>query len=205
MVLALDQMMHLCAKNGITVTLAPRVGESLICRARNNSVADFINKDHDYLFTLDDDIDPPLDTLISLIKCDKDIVGGFYRLKVKDNPLTAVRLPRGDDDPTYDVVLKGNMLVPAQYVSTGCMLVKRHVIEAMWHHYTELHYTQNASDEERCALYMPFIHEHPDGFREYLSEDWAFCQRALSIGFEVWADGSIKCGHWGAVRYAFGE
>lgn len=202
MILTLQNAMKFAAHDAVSTTLKPRVGESLISRARCNSLVDFIESDRDYLLTLDDDIDVPQDFIIELIAADKDIIGGFYRLKDKDSAHTAIRMPldRKHEIPDFPEIFKNDMIVPAKYVSTGCMLVKRSVFLRMIGHYKELHYLQNVTRKQAWALYLPFIHEN-----EYLSEDWAFCQRAEDIGFEIWAHGGVRCAHWGLIKYDFEE
>jgi hypothetical protein len=34
-----------------------------------------------------------------------------------------------------------------------------------------------------------------------VSEDWDFCAKARSKGFEVWADTDVVCGHIGSTTY----
>ena len=111
------------------------------------------------------------------------------------------------DDNTFKLseVLKEGQTVEVKYLSTGCMLASSKLIEDMVKAYPDLEYDQNGTDKIAYALYQPYIHVQPSGFREYLSEDWAFCQRAIDIGYSVWADGSIKCGHWGLIKYDFEE
>jgi hypothetical protein len=197
MIIKIQQAMQYAAGFGITCTLSPRVGESLICRARQNSLIAFMDTDCDYLLTIDDDVETPEHAIVKLIQDNKDIVGGFYRLKQDDRAVTAVRIP---GKPDFPEILKKKLLTPAVYVSTGMMLVKRRVIEAMTAAYPSLHYTQNRTGKPAWALYQPYIHHD-----EYLSEDWAFCQRAKDVGFEVWADGAVRCGHWGLIKYTFEE
>ena len=69
--------------------------------------------------------------------------------------------------------------------------------------YPDLVYTENISKEPRFALYQPYIFTHPTGFREYLSEDWAFCQRAKDIGIPIYVHGGVQCSHWGLVNFDF--
>jgi hypothetical protein len=202
MILTLQNAMQYAAKHRISTNLAPRVGESLICRARNNSLINYMETECDYLLTVDDDIEIPVSGIVKLIKADKDIIAGFYRLKDKDEAHTAIRMPkeRQHEIPDFPEIFKKNLVVPAKYVSTGCLLVKRSVFLKMIGHYKELHYTQNLTKKQAWALYMPMIHAD-----EYLSEDWAFCQRAEDVGFEIWAHGGVRCGHWGLIKYDFEE
>lgn len=182
---------------GIATHLAPRVGESLICRARQNSLNDFYQGNFDYLFTVDDDVEVPLETITKFVKADKDIIGGFYMLKDKSKAHTAVRLLKGNKIDLPDI-FKQNLIVEVKYLSTGCMMVKRSVIKKMMKAYPELRYIANITNNKQYAFYMPYIYND-----EYLSEDWAFQQRAHEIGFKSWADGSIRCGHWGLTKFDF--
>jgi hypothetical protein len=90
--------------------------------------------------------------------------------------------------------------VEAYYLSGGCVLYKREFCQKMWDLYPELSYTENLTKKERRALYMPYIHEG-----EYLSEDWAYCQRALDKGFKMYLRPDVLCDHWGLRNYTFAE
>jgi len=196
-VLSIEDAMRDAAKNGYDTVFPPQVGDSLIDRARNNDLINFMQKGADLLFSIDDDVSIPPDTISRLAKADKDIVAGIYRLKV-DNPVAAVRLPI--EGPSWAEVLGRGLLTQAIYVSTGCFMVKKHVVEGMIEKYPELHYKRNVVGDKAWAFYMPYIHEG-----EYLSEDWAFCQRARDVGFEVWVHGGVKCAHWGKKMFVFGD
>lgn len=195
----LQQTIQYCRSHGITTKLRPRVGDGLVSRSRNNVLADYLETDYDYLFTWDDDLEIPEYTIAKLVENDRDICGGFYRLKTDEAPRVAVRL-RQDFKEDYSDVLKRSMILPVKYVSTGCMMIRRNVIRKMIDEYPELYYKENVTGKDRWGLFIPYIHN-----LEYLSEDWAFCQRAQDIGFEVWADGGIKCHHWGKKLYKLGE
>jgi len=197
MVMTLQGALHQASKRGISSTFQPRVGESLICRARQNELPVFMQQNFDYLLSVDDDIEVPDHALWKLVKNNKDICAGVYRLK-HDNPNTAVRLP--NSGPGWPEVFKKKLVTPAIYVSTGCMMVKRSVVEGMIERYPELEYRRNVVGDVAWAFYMPMIYQ-----REYLSEDWAFCHRARGAGFEVWVDGGVRCNHWGKRKYGFDE
>ena len=196
MSLTIQDVMRYSAKHGMSTTFSPRTGEALIDRARNNEVVELLRRSScEWFFSVDDDLVFPQNALIELKKQDKDIIGGVYRLKY-DEPQLAIRVSR--NGAKWDKILKKDLVVPAIYVSTGCMLVKRSVIETMVEKYEELMYTRNMTADKGYALFMPYIYRD-----EYLSEDWAFCQRAKDLGFEVWAHGGVKLGHWGKKLYRF--
>lgn len=197
MSLSIQAAMGAASRKGLNCAMPPRVGDSLISRARQNELVPFMQRNFDYLFSLDDDVDIPENTLVKLIENDKDICAGLYRFKSSE-PGISGRIP--SDGPKWAEILQRNLVVPAIYASTGCMMVKREVIEGMIEKYPELEYRRNLVSDVCWALYMPFV---KDG--EYLSEDWAFCRRAKDAGFEVWIDGGIKCGHWMQKRISFEE
>jgi hypothetical protein len=197
MSLSLQDAIRETAKQGNDLTFKPRIGESLICRARQNDLVDFMQRGFDYLFSVDDDVFLAPDTITRLLEEDKDVVAGIYRLG-QDAPVAAVRLP--NDGPSWNDIMKKGLLAPAIYVSTGCMMIRRNVVEGMIEKYPELHYKRNVTGDRAWALYQPFIYKE-----EYLSEDWAYCQRAKDAGFEVWVHGGVKCGHMKKKLYQFGE
>ena len=49
-------------------------------------------------------------------------------------------------------------------------------------------------------FYMPFCYEF-NGERIYLSEDYAFCQRAIEAGFTIYANPAVRLGHLGQYVY----
>ncbi len=48
---------------------------------------------------------------------------------------------------------------------------------------------------------MPYTMPWKEDGHIYLSEDWAFCQRARDAGFDCWLDPSIRLGHMGQTMY----
>jgi hypothetical protein len=188
-------------RHGILCEMTTAVGESLICRARNRILSQFLNSNATHLFTIDDDVGLPEQGIRNLVLANKHIIGGVYRLKDPKNAITAVRLK---DPRQWGMILNGGLVADANYISSGCMLISKEVVLAMVEAYPELHYTENQTDEPRYALYQPYIYQHGEGgFREYLSEDWAFCQRAKDIGYPVYVHGKVQCAHWGLVRFDF--
>lgn len=183
---------------GIKCSLIPRLDESLLCRARNRALADFLYKtEFTHLMTVDDDLIFPEDTIKAMLEVNKPVVGGFYRLKTDEYLGTAVRI-KGSVDWRPTVIDK--VLAEADYVSTGCMLVKREVIVDMINEFPAQEYVENLTGRPLWALYQPFVHFNGT-FREYLSEDWAFCERAKQAGHSIWAHGGVQCAHWGKTLY----
>lgn len=188
---------------GYRIKIVPHVGDSLLCRGRQNLFHSFLNDPDksEYLFTLDDDIQVPPDIFLKLTDANKGIIGGVYRLKKEydtENPGSAYNYLAFRKHPDYDVILNDENPVEVKYVSTGCILYSREFCQKMWDSYPELSYIENATGEEKRALYMTMI--DPDE-KEYLSEDWSFCWRARAIGEKIWLHPQVLCDHWGLKNY----
>ena len=62
-------------------------GESLVTRARNNAVADFLaNKEWTHLFWIDSDIGFDIDSAFRLLLSDYEVAAGVYPLKKENWP-----------------------------------------------------------------------------------------------------------------------
>ena len=151
---------------------------------RNRIVADFLeHKECDYLFMLDGDIIPP-DNILDLIDHQKDIIGGLcfaYRgraivpliLKEKENKSGKI------ENTSYDILdVDGNAgLVECDAIGTGCMIMKREILE-------------------RPEMRYPFKNYYNEDGERILGLDLSFCKRAKNIGYKVWCHLNFACSHW---------
>ena len=146
---------------------------------RNHIAQEFLKTDADYLLTIDSDTVPTKNPL-NMIEHDKDIVGGVYPAYKNDAFIwLACRL---DTDKSYKQYPKEYRvgLKQVDALGTGCLLVKRKVLE---------------------AIPMPFIDKVREGVGDReLGHDLYFCKRAKEKGFEVWADWSIECEHYKEIN-----
>jgi len=147
----------------------------------------FLESDCDYFFNVDADImfldqdKNPIDTLISN---GKDVVGGIYTFKrppcqPSHRPLELQELYEKDGKFPIDykfTIPEG--LHEVKWLAGGCMLISRKVIIELM--------------KEHLVPNLPMIYK-----KEYLSEDFAFCQRAIENGHKIFADSSINLGHCG--------
>lgn len=168
--------------------------ESLIQRARQTIFKRFLESDCDFLFFVDDDIllfSP--DTINQLVEMNKDIVGGLYICKKP--PYNPVYMPfeKQYHDFTQE---KHPRLV--RFVSTGCMLISKKAAHAMSisHKYPfdcyETTITKGSGENQ--------IEE-----TLYLSEDWAFCDRASKAGFDIWINPKPILGHLGSYAFSIND
>jgi len=184
------------------------IGCSGITYLRNRHISTFLYgaKDCTHYCQLDCDLilhnQSASDNLFDkLLAHDLDFVGGLY----------AYRAPRPGQKFPCSSILKGGAepcrnsgLVEALYLSGGCWLVKREVIERMAKAFPELEY-DTEDGAKGAGLFLPFIYKWENGFRQEMSEDYAFCHRWREIGGTIWADTAIDLGHIGLREYKLWE
>lgn len=180
-------------------------GDALIDRARNRVATKFlIDTQFDMLFFLDDDvIIDTMDATRIMWQCYKqklDIVGAAYPLKQMSRPGFAVR-PYADG--AFQFGEEGGV-VEMRYVSTGCMCIRRETLQKVVDQF-EMPLCDGATGQPpQYPLFEP-THRYFDDRWHYLSEDWAFCQRALDAGLKVWCDTTSKLGHIGPHTYTWDD
>lgn len=203
----------MCAANGIGINFYYLFNESLIQRARNYVVDEFLRSDCTHLLFIDADIAfNPRDVLgllaVQISDPEKyNIVTGPYPKKTiawekvaraaaaglgKDNPF---ELENYGADYVFNPVKKGssfNLSEPLEIGEggTGFMLIPRATLEKFRDAYPELsykpdHVRTDAFDGSReiTAFFDCII--DPDTKR-YLSEDYFFCKKSREIGMKVW-------------------
>lgn len=156
----------------------PTLGVSPVDNARNEIVQEFLKGDCTHLFWIDSDTIPPMETLLTLLSHEKDIVSAITPIIEHDES-------RKDSDSNgfykkWNCVGLDNAfvkphtgLVPVLGAGGSCILVKRAVYEKMpspWYRF--------AYNGDQC-----------DG------EDISFIVKARALGFEAFADTDLLCGH----------
>lgn len=173
-------------------------GDSLICRARNNIVHDFLMNpcigQPEYLIFLDTDIIFTPDQIFRLLSHRiEGIVCGQYFLK------------QAKRQPVYNTINgeKPNKqgLMKVADAGTGCMVIHRNVFKVMREKIEQSHwYTCDQNKDRRFS----FFNAGPVNGR-YLSEDWLFCHRARALGIPVYVDTKVTVGHVGWASYPLPE
>jgi len=173
-------------------------GDALIDRSRSRAATKFLETDYDILLYLDDDIFFDAVELTRMLwemwQKDLDIIGAGYITKEADEPSFTFRT-RGDQNIVF-----GNEggIHEVRWLATGCMAVRRRVIEKMVD--SETVHLCNRDTINFYPFFMPF-EKLIDGKWNYLSEDYAFCERANELGFKCWVDSRMKLTHFGNYLY----
>jgi len=219
----------LCMKYGIECRFSFLFNESLITRARNYLVDEFLRSGMTHLLFIDSDIlFDPMD-VIALAALDKDVIGGPYPKKsinwkaVWTASKNLIKNPTFDEskfDPaelqsvTGEYVFNAvpgtkqfNVTEPLEVmeIGTGFMMVKREVFDKFKTEYPHLNYKPdhvgqaNFDGSRYIHAYFDTVID-PDSHR-YLSEDYMFCQYFRNIGGKIWLCPWMKTQHVGT--YAF--
>lgn len=176
------------------------VGDSLVGRARNHLVSDFLESPCDTMLQIDSDILFTPKHIELITSHDEGIVGGFYPRK-SDGPMAWIA--NGFDDGTNPPDERG--LVNLMYMGTGFLCVKREVFVKMKEHWPDDNYVADGQTKRKEHNFFP-VGVVPNRCDEgktnrYLSEDWYFCERALQLGYKVWGDSRVILQHIGAAVY----
>lgn len=207
-----------CAAQNISIQFMITNGDSLVTRARNVIVSEFMEGNGDYLLFLDSDIGFTAEALIRLVRSNYPLCGTAYPKKELDwkkilkiakdcedeieLQARAANYVLNYDSP--DVVLDGKGFARVQDLGTGFLLIKREVFTKMIEAYPELKCgAPVASDGTSSgkAHYAFFDTEIERSTGAYLSEDWFFCRQWQRLGGEVWMDTTQALSHTGMFTF----
>ena len=186
--------------------------ESLIPRARNNALGKFMKSDCTHLFFIDSDIEFQPQAVMDLLTINKDVACGAYPKKaynwnrfmhsMKNEPGSKESQDSRGLDFAYNArldrngeVMKQKKFLRANHASTGFMMIKKDIVRKLYARHKELEIiTDNLSKEDStiCGLFCCMIKD-----KQYLSEDYSFCERVNDIGGEVWINFHHNLNHVG--------
>jgi hypothetical protein len=216
------------AKYGIEAKFSFLFNESLITRARNYLVDEFLRTDFTHMLFIDSDIHYNPQDVLALMALDKDIIGGPYPKKsinwnnvahaARNHPNMEPKDLEGLVGEYVFNVVKGTsqftVTDPLQVleIGTGFMMVKREVFEKMAKEYPTIQYKPDHVGQANFDG-SRYIHAYFDtvidtkesitggGSDRYLSEDYMFCQMWRKMGGEIYLCPWMKTQHIGT--YAF--
>lgn len=215
-------------KYGIETKFSFLFNESLITRARNYLVDEFLRSDHTHLLFIDSDIHYNPQDVLALMALDKDVIGGPYPKKSINwgNVAQAARAHPNIEPKELEQlvgeyvfnVVKGTKQftvtdpLEVMEIGTGFMMVKREVFEKMEKEYPMIRYKPDHVGQANFDG-TRYIHAYFDtvidtkesivggGSDRYLSEDYMFCQMWRKMGGQIYLCPWMKTQHIGT--YAF--
>lgn len=220
-----NDLAMLCTQAGIKVRFYYLFNESLVQRARNYCVDEFLRSDCTHMIFIDSDIHfnaKDVLALLGLAVHDKEkyqIMTGPYPKKTIawEKVAVAAKKGRADENPfelenyTSDFVfnpvkgMKGEFKlhepIEVMEAGTGFMLFDREVLKKYDEAYPELRYkpdhvrTDNFDGSRMITAFFDCIID-PESKR-YLSEDYFFCRKAREAGIKVWMCPWMQLNHIG--------
>ena len=175
---------------------------SLVTQGRNLCVAGFLESDFTHMLFIDSDIYVQAESILKMIERDKDVISIPYPLKtmmwdkamdrINNNEIKNIKnlktslntYPMRVEDDTDIRVNKGVMEVT--HSPTGCMLIKRNVIDKLIKAYPDKGIVQktviNGEYVDKPHMWNFFDCIHDPETKTYLGEDFSFCKLWKDIG-----------------------
>lgn len=227
---SMQDLTALCMRYGIQMRCYYLFNESLITRARNYSVDEFMRSGMTHMMFIDADIGFDPNDVIALLALQSDespydIIGGPYPKKciAWEKIKQAVDKGFADKDPNQLEQFVGDYVFspvfqegtteirldePAEVleIGTGFMMVRRTSFEKFAEAYPGQYYkpdharTEHFDGSRDIVAYFDAVID-PES-RRYLSEDYMFCQWSRKIGLKTYLCPWMRLTHTGT--YTFG-
>ena len=217
----------LCSRYGIEMRSYFLFNESLITRARNYCVDEFLRSDFTHLLFIDSDIGFNPNDVLALMalqtdESDYDIISGAYPKKcitwekiksavnkgfADENPNTLEQFV-GDFvfNPVRGSTIKINEPAEVSETGTGFMMIRRKTFEQFAEKFPETLYvpdhvrSENFDGSRKINMFFQAEIEKESG--RYLSEDYWFCFKVRSVGMKVWLCPWMHLQHSGYYTFA---
>lgn len=223
-----NDLATLCASYGIEVKFYYLFNESLVQRARNYVVDEFLRSECTHLMFIDSDIGFKAKDVLSLLGIQisepekYDVITGPYPKKTIawEKVKKAVEMGKADENPFYldyysaDYVFNpaGNVQsfridepVEVAEAGTGFMLISRETFNKYEKAFPEYKYrpdhvrTENFDGARDIMAY--FDCQIDPVSRRYLSEDYFFCQNLRKAGMKIWMCPWMELQHIGSYIF----
>lgn len=173
-----------------------------VADGRNKLAEIMVAENYDYIFFVDNDVILPPNALADLYSMQWYFSVGTYPRKeissiTDKDPFTTLYVHDERNKDVYCPVfmrrsaLQAGKIIPVDCCGLGCALIMRELffkIEKPWFFFA--HEGDSKTDERR----------------EYcIGEDMYFCRKVIRAGVQIWAHGSVLCGHLGKFIYKFNQ
>ena len=218
----------LCTQYGVELKFFYLFNESLITRARNYLVDEFLRSDMTHLMFIDSDIGFDANDVLALAALaepgdDKEIICGPYPKKTIawEKIKRAVDKGFADENPNeLDKYVGDFVFNPVEGVGelridqpvevleggTGFMMIQRSAFDKFKEAYPDYSYipdhvrTKHFDGSREILMYFEALIDEDS--KRYLSEDYMFCQWCRKIGIKIWMCPWMQLNHMGS--YMFG-
>lgn len=224
---ALLNLSNVFNKYGLKYNYFSLVNESLITRARNYCVDEFLRSSATDLLFIDADIQFKPEDVLGLWSTlaenpkEYDIIGGTYPKKNISWEKIKKAVDKGfaDKNPAvlehfagdfvFNPLKSGeiNLMYPVEVLETGTgfMMIQRETFEKLQNDHPEWMYkpdhVRNKNFDGKREICMFFQDPIDEVSRRQLSEDYFFCQQARKSNMKVWICPWINLNHTGTYNF----
>ena len=221
---ALLKFQKQCMMNNIMVSFS-LLKSSLVTQGRNLCVANFLKDANNYthLLFIDSDIDFKFDTIMKMLKFDREVIATPYPMKhihwdqiwdrvqkgkiknIDELKRAGHAFPikldnqKGKEIPVVDGVIE------VSHAPTGCMLIKKQVFDKMIKAYPNDKIEQATIVNGLAVIdeynYNFFDTIHDPETKKYYGEDFGFCKKWTAIGGKCYCYVSDDITHVGEYAY----
>jgi hypothetical protein len=221
---ALLKFQKLCMMNNIMVSFS-LLKSSLVTQGRNLCVANFLKDPANptHLLFIDSDIDFKFDTIMKMLKFDREVIATPYPMKhihwdqiwdrvqkgkiknIDELKRAGHAFPikldnqKGKEIPVVDGVIE------VSHAPTGCMLIKKQVFDKMIKAYPNDKIEQATIVNGMAVIdeynYNFFDTIHDPETKKYYGEDFGFCKKWTAIGGKCYCYVSDDITHVGEYQY----
>lgn len=221
---ALLKFQKQCIANNILVSFS-LLKSSLVTQGRNLCVANFLKDPINYthLLFIDSDIDFKFDTIMKMLKFDREVIATPYPMKhihwnqiwdrvqkgkiknIEELKRAGHAFPikldnqKGKEIPVVDGVIE------VSHAPTGCMLIKKQVFDKMIKAYPNDKIEQATIVNGMAVIdeynYNFFDTIHDPETRKYYGEDFGFCKKWTTIGGKCYCYVNDDISHVGEYAY----
>ena len=158
--------------------------------------------EYSHLLMIDADMHASPQLILDMIALNKPLVGVFYRNREQGHhgDINAVLI--GHTLPSDKHEMLGGFLKVA-HVGAGFLLIRRDVVTQMLKKFPEINDLAEVGKLSRAGVtrIIRAFEKMRDPIGQQLSEDYAFCERWLQCGGEVWANVDHKIDHIGPSNF----
>lgn len=225
---SIADLTSLCIQYGVNMRVYYLFNESLITRARNYCVDEFLRSGMSHMMFIDSDIGFDARDVLSLLalqsdESEYDVIAGPYakkcisweKIKLAVDKGLADENPNNLDNFVGDYVFNPvggaktiKLDVPAQVMETGTgfMMIRRSTFDKYKEAYPQYSYlpdhsrTESFDGSREIHAYFDCIIDPVS--KRYLSEDYMFCQNVNKMGGKIWLCPWMQLNHTGT--YTFG-
>jgi hypothetical protein len=218
----------MCTHYGIPLQMYFLFNESLITRARNYCVDEFMRSDATHMMFIDSDIGFNPNDVIALMALSRDdspydIIGGPYPKKCISWEKIKLAVDKGvaDKDPNVLEKFVGDYVfnpksgagsiplgepVEVLEIGTGFLMARKNTFNKFKEAFPQYSYkpdhVRTAQFDGSREIHQYFQAEIDPVSKRYLSEDYWFCQKVQEIGLKTWFCPWMQMQHVGT--YIFG-